>query len=178
MKRQIIKWLLYSLWTLLLFAIQSALGDRISIAGIKPNLMPFLVCTMAMLEGEKKGAWYGFFVGLLCDAFHPASTGFFPVVYFGCAYGVGILTKRYFSTNYLTAALFGTVVSIVTNVLQYVIFYMIFDRVAAVDMLYIVGVEAVYSLAVSVFAYAPLRWCIRLTRDRQTEYRRMKNRYK
>ena len=176
MKRQIIKWCLTGLWTVVLFALQSALGERIMLFGIKPNLMPFVVCGLAAWEGAKKGAWYGFFAGLFCDAFF-AGAGFFSVLYFLCGYGTGILCERYFSANYVTASLFGAVASVLVNFCQYVIFYMIFERVTVSDMLYIVGVEAAYSLALSVIAYVPLRLCARVTQDRRREYRRIKNRY-
>ena len=177
MKRTVIKWILYGLWAVLLFAIQSAYAERMMLFGIKPNLMPFLVCAAAVWEGGKKGAWFGFFVGLLCDAFHTTSAGFYPLLYFACGYGAGKLSETHISANFVTASLFGAISSVIVNFLQYVIFHMIFDRVAAVDMLYIVGVEAAYSLVLSVCAYVPMRFCARMTRDRRTEYRKLKDRY-
>ena len=121
MKKQIIRWTLYLIWALVLYAVQSALGGRIEIMGIRPDLMPFLVCACGALEGKKKGAWFGFFIGLLCDAFHPISTGFFPALYFICAYGTGLLTERHVDTNIVTVGLFGLFASILGNFFQYVI---------------------------------------------------------
>ena len=177
MSRTVIKWILYSLCTIVLFALQSALGDRIAVYGIKPNLMPFLVCALAVSEGRNKGAWFGFFVGLLCDAFYADSACFFAILYFICGYGAGLLCEKYFSANFVTAALFGLAASVVSNFLLYVIFYMIFEQVSMADMGYIVGMEALYSLVLSVFAYLPIRFCDAVTRDRRTEYRKIRNRY-
>jgi len=174
MIRRTVRWCLYLTWALLLYALQSSLGDRIMIYGIRPDLMPFLVCACAALEGKKKGAWFGFFVGLLCDAFHPISTGFFPVLYFFCAYFTGVLTERHFDTNILTVGFFGICASVIGNFLQYVVFYMIFLRVPAADMLYITGMEAVYSLLLSALAYLPMKLSAHLTRDTRGEYRKVR----
>ncbi len=156
MKRQLVKWLLYVVFGVMVYTLQTALGGKVMLFGIRPNLVPFLICAVAVFEGEKCGSWYAFFIGIICDTFHPISIGFFSIVYFALAYGVGIVTKKYLTVGFLTTLLLGVLVSVFTNILLYVVFYMIFESVHVLDMLYITWIEAVYSLSLSFIVYLPI----------------------
>ncbi len=154
MKRQLVKWLLYISFALILYSLQTAFGDKLTVCRI--NLIPFLICTVAVFEDRKRSAWFGFFAGILSDAFHPMSTGFFPVVYFLSAYLVGTAVKSYLTESYLTATVLGTVVSFVSNVFEYIIFYMIFYSAPVSAMLYESALSVLYSLIFSIFVYFPV----------------------
>ena len=167
--RETVKWSLYVCIALLLFGMQSAWGGSIQLWGIHPNLVPFLVGSLAVWEKPKASAWFGFLVGLLCEGFQPVSIGFFPVVYFLCAWACAELSRRYFRACFVTAFLFGIGISVISNVLSYVVFYMIFAQVTGLEFLRLAGMEIVYSGVLSWIAYVPIRFVRHVTKQRYLE---------
>jgi len=157
MGRKIIKWFLYILLLVLLFALQSALGYRAAIFGTKPDLMPILAVTVSVFEGYAAGGWFGLLIGLLCDTFHPVSEGFYAIFYLVFMSFCGFLTEKYFRKSYVTVLLWGAAALVLSNFFQYLVFYAVFDRVDFPYFFQITGGELVYTLAVSFAAYLPCR---------------------
>ena len=76
------KWIVYTLATFLLCALQSLVLCHIQVLSVTPFLYPVLPAVTAMYEGSRRGALYGLFFGLLCDLFLPAPfTGFFVLLF-------------------------------------------------------------------------------------------------
>ena len=73
-----IKWLFYSLWTLLFLLVQQLVLPYIRIAGVHPFLLPLLSAVAASLEGKWEGPVFGLVLGLVCDMLFP---GAFPCFY-------------------------------------------------------------------------------------------------
>lgn len=78
-----IKWLLYSLWTLLFLLIQQLVLPYVRIWGVHPFVLPALAAIAASFEGKREGPVYGLVLGLVCDLLFP---GAFP-----CFYAVTLL---------------------------------------------------------------------------------------
>lgn len=71
----ILKWLLYALGLLPIFALDLYVLPQFPIFGIIPTLLPVAAITVATLEGPVAGAGFGLFVGILSDALIPGTPG-------------------------------------------------------------------------------------------------------
>ncbi len=60
---------------LFLVILQTTSLNRLSILGIKPDLLLILVIFLGLHKGPLSGAWYGFLAGILLDLFSPAPLG-------------------------------------------------------------------------------------------------------
>lgn len=60
---------------LLLTILQATSLNRLSILGIKPDLLLILVIFIGLYKGPISGAWYGFLAGILLDIFSPSPLG-------------------------------------------------------------------------------------------------------
>ena len=73
-----IKWVLYSLWTLLFLLGQQLVLPYIRIWGVHPFILPALAALAASFEGRREGPIFVLVLGLLCDQLFP---GAFPCFY-------------------------------------------------------------------------------------------------
>ena len=78
-----IKWIVYSLWTLLFLLAQQLVLPHIHIWDVHPYLLPMLSAVAASFEGRREGPSFGLVLGLVCDLLF---TGAFP-----CFYAVTLL---------------------------------------------------------------------------------------
>ena len=65
-----IKWLLYTLATLVLFLLQGVLQD-LRLLGVLPFLYPVMAATLSMYEGPFAGTVYSLALGVVCDLLLP-----------------------------------------------------------------------------------------------------------
>lgn len=63
----IIKWIVYSLATLVLFALQHLILNNISVLGVTPFLYPMLPALVASYEGLQRGSVFSLVLGAVCD---------------------------------------------------------------------------------------------------------------
>lgn len=78
----VFKWAVYSLATLLLFALQSLVLNHIRVLGLTPFLYPMLPAVAAMYEGPRRGPVFALAVGLVCDLMLPGPfEGFFSIAF-------------------------------------------------------------------------------------------------
>ena len=90
----IIKWLFYSLATLLFVLIQGFLLNRLPLwGGIHPFLLPMLAVMPSLMEPRDEGLVFAVVFGFICDLILPASM---PVTYL---------------ISFLAAALLGSLIS-------------------------------------------------------------------
>ena len=73
-----LKWLFYSLWTLLFLLVQQLVLPHLRIWGVHPFLLPALAAIAASFEGKREGPVFAIVLGLVCDALF---TGAFPCFY-------------------------------------------------------------------------------------------------
>ena len=61
------KWAVYSLATLLLFALQSLVLNHVRVMGLFPFLYPMLPAVLSSYEGPRRGAAFSLALGVVCD---------------------------------------------------------------------------------------------------------------
>lgn len=63
----VFKWTIYSLATLLLFALQYLVLNHIHAFGVTPFLYPMLPAVLASYEGQRRGSLFALGLGVVCD---------------------------------------------------------------------------------------------------------------
>lgn len=79
-----IKWLLYTLATLVLFLLQGVLQD-LRLLGVLPFLYPVMAATLSMYEGAFAGTAYSLALGAVCDLLLPGPIPCFYTLVFPLA---------------------------------------------------------------------------------------------
>lgn len=73
-----LKWVFYTLWTLVFLLVQQLVFPYLRIAGVHPFILPSLAAIAASFEGKREGPVYALVLGLVCDTLF---TGAFPCFY-------------------------------------------------------------------------------------------------
>jgi len=109
--KQALKYLIFAVLVILLYCIQSAFGQRLTVFGVSPNVLPYAAATVAVFCGETSGAWFGALAGFLTDMSSSAGLGLaMPVWFFAGAFG-GKWTKQYLRRGFSGVFLFGLAAS-------------------------------------------------------------------
>ncbi|MCX7614151.1 MAG: hypothetical protein N2Z65_00170 [Clostridiales bacterium] len=148
-----IKWSSYSILMILLYLLQTSYSLGFSIFGTKPDLFPFFVASLALLEGPSCAAVLGFFSGLFLDMTIPGLDGFFPFYYIVFGIVSGLFSGKYFRKNILAALVLGAAASIGQNLLKYFFYYALFYQVPLITGLRIMAVELIVSVFFSPLVY-------------------------
>jgi len=134
--------------------LQSTLFSTFSLNGARPDLLLIFVIFFAFLNGEGKGAAYGFVCGLLEDLYMGRFIGVSALSKAMIGYIIGRLQVRFFSDNLLAGlvvVLFGTVLNALLMFLlgwtTFSIFHL--DASIIVSAIY----QIIYNLLLAVPAY-------------------------
>ena len=73
------KWLIYSVFLLPIWFLETAVLSRIPVFGVTPLLLPTAAVVVGVLEAGNASAGFGLLVGLLCDAIYPGMPGGFTL---------------------------------------------------------------------------------------------------
>lgn len=153
-KRQYYKWISYTSLILALLLLQTTILSRLSVFSTTPSLIPFVVGAIAMLEGSESGAATGLVGGFLSDVIYAGHEGFYTVVYTLLAVLVCLLDQFMFWKNYAVSVINWLFISILTNVVFYVLFTVGGGRGDASALLYVILGELLTSVVFTPFLYA------------------------
>ena len=156
-KRSRYKWILYIALLMVTAILQSTWLSHVRILGGTPQLMPFAVSVIAMLEGVSGGASAGLAAGILMDALSSPSEGFYTVIYVVCGIVVSILNAFMYRKTYVVSLLFWVVAMLVTNVFYYLSFSLTLGRAGPLALVRMIPGELVATLIFTPFIYLALR---------------------
>lgn len=153
--RKILKNAAFIAFVLLIFILQTTLGAKLMLWGVKPDLMPFLAAALGVVAGKTAGAWLGFLGGTLCDLASPFGMGPRMAVCFLAGAVSGELVRKVLRRGFPAAFLLGLAAALSANLLDVLIGaarglplpYLLRDAAFAV----------LYSTFASPLAYFPLR---------------------
>lgn len=112
----IFKWIIYSLATFLLVALQNLVLNQIRVGGLTPFLYPMLPALVAMYEGKRSGLVFAVVFGTLCGLLLPAPfPGFFTLLFPVIALLSVWITKHLLSHGFLCGALIGALSLVLTG---------------------------------------------------------------
>lgn len=90
-----VKWIFYSLWTLLFLLAQQLLLPHLRLWGVHPFLIPTLAAIAASFEGKREGPLFALVLGLVCDLlFSEVFPCFYAVVLTLSALLAGLASRR------------------------------------------------------------------------------------
>lgn len=118
-KRDIVlKIILYGLYLLFFYLLQTALFPRLAIGGIKPLILPVAVVGIALYEGSVPGALAGLAAGLLCDVALADSIATFTIALTVIGALVGLLSVHVLRRSLPTLAICALLALVLCAFLQ------------------------------------------------------------
>ena len=98
----IAKWTVYSLATLLLFALQHLILNHIDLLGATPFLYPMLPALVASYEGLRRGSVFSLVLGVVCDLLIVGPfDGFYTVIFTLIGIFAALIGENVFSPGWL-----------------------------------------------------------------------------
>lgn len=143
-RQTIIKWVLYGLMLWFVCTLQISLPLRAGAVHALPLVA--MAAAAAVFEGPKGGAAYGFFAGLLCDAFTPGAEAFFAIYLLLSGFVIGSVVRRYFRVSLLTALIWTVISHLIADLLFFVFFMLIPGRAGPSAFLQVVLPELLLTL--------------------------------
>lgn len=104
---------------IILYLIQTTIFNKVTVAGIKPNVVIILVVLIGYKYGKIPGMLMGFFMGLFLDLTEYDYIGYYSLIYLIIGYLLGFSNKLY--TNDSTLIPLG-LVGVSDFVLNFLIF--------------------------------------------------------
>lgn len=112
----IFKWIVYSLATFLLIALQNLILNQVRVEGLIPFLYPMLPALVAMYEGKRGGLVFALVFGTLCGLLLPAPfPGFFAILFPILALIAVWITKHILSPGFFCGLLVSALALILTG---------------------------------------------------------------
>ena len=139
---------------IILYLIQTTIFNKITVAGIKPNVVIILVVLIGYKYGKIPGMLMGFFMGLFLDLTESDYIGYYSLIYPIIGYLVGFSNKLY--TNDSTLIPLGLVGAsdFMLNFLIFITGFLLRNRLdLPYYMMRIILPEVVYTIIVSVLLY-------------------------
>lgn len=136
------------------FLCQSTVFHFIELAGVVPNLLLIVTMSFGLMRGRREGCLVGFFCGLLVDMFFGNVMGPYAFIYMTLGYANGFFHRIYYVEDVLLPMVMITVNDLLYNIMVYVAFFMLRNRLDLLGYFSKVIVpEMVYTIIVTLFFY-------------------------
>ena len=136
------KWILYVALMFVSIILETTLLSHVKIFGAAPtHLLPYAVAVIAMLEGTTSGALAGLFAGVISDALLPAADGFYTLTFVFCGILVSFLCIFVFWKSFWATLLYLAATMLVTRVLYYIFFFVIFGKAEVFSLFFTLPAE-------------------------------------
>ena len=161
LRRKFNKWIYIGALMFVAVILQTTVLSRLRFLGCTPSLIPFIVATVALLEGHNDGMIAGLIGGFLCDALYSGYEGFFVIALPVLALLVCIMNTMMFWKNYGMAVLDWAVLMILLNITHYLLFMLAKGQGSAASLLYVIPGELATTLPFTPFVYMIIRKIIK-----------------
>ena len=113
------KWIIYSLGTLLLFALQHLLLNPIRLLGVTPFLYPILPALVASHEGLRSGSVFALSLGVVCDLLLTGPfNGFYTIMFTLIGILAAVIGENLISSGFLCSFAVSVVALLLTSLAQ------------------------------------------------------------
>ena len=151
----------YVFGILLICTLQTTVIEYVKIFNIKPNLLLVYIVSVSLVRGNTEGAVTGLISGFIMDCLSGRIIGYYSLLGMYLGLSTGSINKKIFRENFLVAAFFAFVATIVYEfIVMFTGLYIpaVFSRSAQPeDLLFalrnIILPEAVYNSVISIFVY-------------------------
>lgn len=153
------------------FLCQSTIFHYLALAGVVPNLLLIVTMSFGLMRGRREGMLVGFFSGLLIDIFFGNVLGPYALIYMTLGYVNGFFHRIYYVEDVLLPMLMITLNDFVYNVVIYVIYFLLRNKLNFGE--YLINVilpEMLYTIIITLFFYKLLvRINLRLKKSKEEE---------
>ena len=105
----ILKWTVYGLATLGLFALQFLVMNRITVLGVFPFIYPLLPAVVASYEGLRRGSTFGLALGVVCDILIAGPfDGFYTILFTLAALIAALIAENLLAPGFLCSLAVGS----------------------------------------------------------------------
>ena len=139
------------------FVLQTCVFTHFKLGTVIPNLLVLVICIYGFFFGEKSGAMYGFFAGLLMDIFFGEMIGLNALILVIIGYLNGGLSDLFYDED-IRLPMFLIALSDATyGIMFYVFSFLLKGKLSfGYYLLNIILPEIFYTLLVSLIIYPPL----------------------
>lgn len=148
--------ILISLYLLAMLILQNLVFSRISVMGVNAMFIPAAVVAVGMFEGGVWGGAYGLCTGLLCDMNYHENLFMFTALFTILGFLSGMLTQFYLNKSFFSYFFVSIAALIITAGCQ-MFGLLVFEGADPVSLLYVAGIQVLWSLPFTVPAYIPMR---------------------
>lgn len=150
MRRKIVLFLIIAIC----FVLQTTVFQKMSFAGIAPNLLVIIVSAFGFMRGKKEGLWVGFFCGLIIDIFFGFCIGLYALIYMYIGFINGLFQKRFYPDDIKLPLILIGASDIACNLFIYIAMFMLRSRFQFWYYLKAIIVpEFVYTMVITIFLY-------------------------
>lgn len=112
----VLKWTVYGLATLALFALQFMVLRHIQVLGVFPFIYPLFPAVVASYEGLRRGSVFGLVLGVVCDVlvFGPFD-GFYTVLFTLIGLISALIAENLLAPGYLCGLVTGSAALVITG---------------------------------------------------------------
>ncbi|MGN0346565.1 MAG: rod shape-determining protein MreD [Lachnospiraceae bacterium] len=142
------------LTVLLIFTMQTVLFPHMAFGGIKPNLLLAFIISYGLIRGEISGMLFGFFCGLLNDAFYMDVIGVYALIYLFIGYLAGLL-HQFYNPHDVRLPLFSIFAGdLIYSFVYYVLFFLLNGKLNfGYYFFHIILAELVYTIVLFIALY-------------------------
>jgi len=133
--------------------LETTVFSEFRVLGSSPCLLPFVVATIALLEGPEEGAVAGLVSGILLDALYSGYEGFYTVALPILAVLICLMNTVMYWKNFGMAVLDWAVLIIVLHFVHYCIYMLAAGKGGIASLLYVIPGELISSLPMVPFLY-------------------------
>ncbi|MGN0166481.1 MAG: rod shape-determining protein MreD [Acetatifactor sp.] len=143
-----------TIFVLFCFILQCSVFDKLSFAGIIPNLMIILTSSFGFMRGEKEGLIIGFFCGLLNDIFFGNFLGFYALVLMYIGYLNGKFSRIFYPEDIKLPIALIITSDLSYGILCYILLFMLRGRFQfGYYFIHVILPEALYTIVITMFLY-------------------------
>lgn len=138
----------------ILYIFQTSVFSSLSLAGVVPDLLIILVCSVGFMRGRIPGLFAGFFCGLLVDLCYGNFLGAFSFLYMTIGYLTGFSNKLYDEEDYTLPIFIISIAELIYNIGYYFLFFLLRGRleIGFYFFRYMVP-RVIYTLLVALLLY-------------------------
>ena len=151
--RKIYKWVCYFALMFVSVILETTIFAKFSVFGSRPQLVPFIVASISLLEGGEEGAIAGVCGGFLCDALYSGYEGFYTIVLPILAVGICFMNTVMYWKNYGMAVLDWIVLVIALQLVHFCIYMLVAGNGTFLSVLRVVPGEIVATIPFTPVLY-------------------------
>ena len=154
----VLKWAVYGLATLAMFALQFLVLGGVRVLGLFPFIYPLLPAVVASYEGLRRGSVFGLVLGVVCDILIAGPfDGFYTVLFTLIALISALIGENLLAPGYLCSLVVGSAALVLTGAAR-ILLQLLLGNLHMLLMVKILLIETLLSLPALLVIVPVYRW--------------------